>query len=190
MTFSRRLALTAAVASLAPLVLASSGPAGQLPSCDCSSVSAVATALSTVQNPGAAVSFSLTLKTTLSCARALGAGCSGELVVERPVKTPPPIGTDAEVVTPASRVVRCVGRCGVRTVRTVRVEFSSAQDLKFAERANETWLFRLRPFCHRGKEKVAGRTIRISVVFGSGGEFDRARSDLNANGVRDGDETP
>lgn len=188
MTKSLRLTFALGLAMAAVLVLAPSGPAGQIPPCDCASVKAVATSLSTIENPNQPASFSLTVKATVKCKQKTGSGCSGELVVQPAIKTPPPTATDAQLVTPTSPTIRCAGRCLFPTSRTVRLEFRSAQDLKFTERANETWIFRLKPFCNRAKGKVAGTTIRISVVFGSGGGFDSAKSDLNANGIRDGDE--
>jgi hypothetical protein len=132
--------------------------------------------------------FAIDFEWRLTCTPKSGRkGCEGKIEV-----VPPTQGKFKAVVRlPAGGERICEGTCRRVTdgPAFVRMDFDPRDPVKFL---GQTFRFKLKLFCMRGARYVAVGTQTASVVFKEGpiqgSPVDPVQSDLNANGIPDGDE--
>jgi hypothetical protein len=125
----------------------------------------------------------LYIRWKLRCSRKTGARCEGRIEVLPPGKK------FAVTMVPDDGAVACKGRCRTRSTvgrKTVDADFKRSVEPTFWK--GQTFHFRLKTFCKRGSELVANGTQSATIAFGEDGKLDKIQSDLNANGIPDGDE--
>ncbi len=133
-------------------------------------------------------SWSMTVDWTLTCTGDAGGGCQGEI---RPggwnrgdmVITRPKAPKAKKGETPKPLVLTCKGKCKKKPSKgSVRLSGRAEKSLKRTTRAAQQYQFVLNQYCDG---KKVGNT-RVTVVFDLNGRVDKKASDLNANGVPDG----
>jgi hypothetical protein len=143
------------------------------PRCQCKSLTITKAAISRFP-------FDLKIELTwnLACAPKGGARC------EARIRVVPPKKRFAIKMLPRDGNLSCKGSCKARN------EGESAIRMDFGQPSlkGETLRFKLRKFCKRGFAYVPAGSQTTTVAFDEEGGLDRVQSDLNANGVPDGDE--
>jgi hypothetical protein len=145
--------------------------------CKCRKLSIAASGVSSGQrtHPNGPVLVGMTITWRLTCTAGKGR-CRGT------VTALPPAGSDVKITQPGGAVA-CTAPCGTSSTGSFRLKATSANDLDFDNRANESYGFRFQISCS-GRT----RTKTVTLAFGPRGFLDRKRSDLNANGIPDGKE--
>ena len=149
-------------------------PTSTAPPCKCDSLDVATRGV--VIGPSA---WRLTAGWTLRCNGTTG-GCKGELRGFRWV------GQPAIRVAKPKTTVSCSGNCGARASKGSVPISGTAPGGTFSTsaRAGRTYHFTFGAYC---KGRISKR-FDVTVVFDSSGRLERKKSDLNANGTRDGRE--
>lgn len=130
--------------------------------------------------------FAVDFEWRLTCTPKAGRrGCEGKIEV-----VPPKRESKIEVLLPENGERICKGTCKKATEGPafVRLNFGPAPKLR-----GQTFPVKLKLYCKRGAKYVAVGAQTASIVFDDGSRdgvtrFDPVQSDLNANGIPDGDE--
>lgn len=136
--------------------------------------------------PRANADFAVDFEWRLTCTPKAGRkGCEGKIEV-----VPPKQGRfTAEVRLPANGERVCEGTCKKATEGPafVRMNFGPHDTVKFV---GQSFRFRLNLYCKRGSKyvQVGAQTATIAFEEGAARGIDLVQSDLNANGIPDGDE--
>lgn len=121
----------------------------------------------------------LDLKWSLSCTPEGGGRCEGK------IRVIPPKKRFRIEMTPRDGTLRCKGTCKELNEGSSLVYFDY-DDLD--SEAGQTFRFKLRKFCKRGLVNVPVGTQTTTIAFNERGGLSKKQSDLNANGIPDGDE--
>jgi hypothetical protein len=138
--------------------------------CKCVSIKTRAAAVHTSES-----SVTFQIDWAMTCTGGAGR-CQGELAVRAPL--------GARIAKPARNV-----QCGPRPCTTAgpRGSFQvKATSIRASARRGKRYTFTVNGWCVLGSTRKALPAARITVAFGSNAGFDRANSDLDGNGKRDG----
>jgi hypothetical protein len=126
----------------------------------------------------------LNLRWKIRCSPNKGqGGCEGKIEVSPPVKK-----KAVRLFVPKGKEL-CKGNCKRSKAGTMRLVMNFHLGLNpLRELQGESYRFGLKKFCKRAGDYVLVGTQSTTIAFDERGHFDPVQSDLNANGIPDGDE--